>query len=279
MENISPEIIAAYREHDRELTIGKFRVACLLGFILVPAFNVLDHFAYQTKQTEFLILRLCCSALIALFYWVLRSQVGRRFYRVNGILLFMLPASCITWMVYETEGAASPYYAGLNLVLMVLAFVLDWTFWESLSAVALVLILYLVACAAKGFGVESDLGVQNKFGLFINNLAFLASTGIIIITGSYFHSVLRLRAFASNFKLDQSRQALAAQNTVLESTLQQLKETELQLVQTEKIVSLGRLSAGIIHEINNPLNFAATGLYVLSPGAPQDARSRRGYAA
>src|SRR5205814_5504836 len=43
----------------------------------------------------------------------------------------------------------------------------------------------------------------------------------------------------------------------------QLKETETQLVQTEKLASLGRMSAGIIHEINNPLNFATTGLFTL----------------
>ena len=35
------------------------------------------------------------------------------------------------------------------------------------------------------------------------------------------------------------------------------------LVQNEKLASLGRMSAGIIHEINNPLNFATTGLYTL----------------
>jgi C4-dicarboxylate-specific signal transduction histidine kinase len=35
------------------------------------------------------------------------------------------------------------------------------------------------------------------------------------------------------------------------------------LVQTEKLASLGRMSAGIIHEINNPLNFATTGLFTL----------------
>jgi two-component system sensor histidine kinase PhcS len=81
--------------------------------------------------------------------------------------------------------------------------------------------------------------------------------------GTYFHSTLRLREFASRYELDRNRRALASQNLVLEDTLKQLKETELQLVQTEKIVSLGRLSAGIIHEINNPLNFATTGLYVL----------------
>jgi C4-dicarboxylate-specific signal transduction histidine kinase len=53
------------------------------------------------------------------------------------------------------------------------------------------------------------------------------------------------------------------QNQVLESTIEQLKETETQLVQTEKLASLGRMSAGIIHEINNPLNFATTGLFTL----------------
>ncbi|HEY5909914.1 MAG TPA: ATP-binding protein, partial [Verrucomicrobiae bacterium] len=56
---------------------------------------------------------------------------------------------------------------------------------------------------------------------------------------------------------------LSKQNTVLESTIEQLKETETQLVQSEKLASLGRMSAGIIHEINNPLNFAATGLFTL----------------
>jgi two-component system sensor histidine kinase PhcS len=37
----------------------------------------------------------------------------------------------------------------------------------------------------------------------------------------------------------------------------------MQLVQSEKLASLGRMSAGIIHEINNPLNFATTGLFTL----------------
>lgn len=56
---------------------------------------------------------------------------------------------------------------------------------------------------------------------------------------------------------------LSKQNVVLEETIVQLKETETQLVQNEKLASLGRMSAGIIHEINNPLNFATTGLYTL----------------
>lgn len=53
------------------------------------------------------------------------------------------------------------------------------------------------------------------------------------------------------------------QNEQLAKTIEQLKETETLLVQTEKMASLGRMSAGIIHEINNPLNYATTGLYTL----------------
>lgn len=44
-------------------------------------------------------------------------------------------------------------------------------------------------------------------------------------------------------------------NIVLEKTLTELKATQSQLVQSEKMASLGELTAGIAHEIQNPLNF------------------------
>ena len=44
-------------------------------------------------------------------------------------------------------------------------------------------------------------------------------------------------------------------NKVLEKTLDDLKSTQSQLVQSEKMASLGELTAGIAHEIQNPLNF------------------------
>jgi two-component system, NtrC family, sensor kinase len=44
-------------------------------------------------------------------------------------------------------------------------------------------------------------------------------------------------------------------NEVLKSTLHDLKSTQTQLIQSEKMASLGELTAGIAHEIQNPLNF------------------------
>lgn len=72
---------------------------------------------------------------------------------------------------------------------------------------------------------------------------------------------------AENLAHEQEKQQiLAAQNEVLEKqvaertaelarSLEELKTTQTQLIQSEKLASLGELTAGIAHEIQNPLNF------------------------
>ena len=64
--------------------------------------------------------------------------------------------------------------------------------------------------------------------------------------------------------LKRTKAALEEKNQKLEKALNDLKITQRQLVQSEKMAALGVLVAGIAHEINNPINFIKTSILGLS---------------
>ncbi len=61
-------------------------------------------------------------------------------------------------------------------------------------------------------------------------------------------------------KVTERTEELQSSNHSLGAALQDLKDTQIQLVEAEKMASLGQLTAGIAHEINNPINFVKSNI-------------------
>ena len=70
--------------------------------------------------------------------------------------------------------------------------------------------------------------------------------------------IVREQNIGLELKVNERTVELSESNRELHSTLEDLKQAQTQLVESEKMASLGQLTAGIAHEINNPINFVTS---------------------
>ncbi|HTH46439.1 MAG TPA: histidine kinase dimerization/phospho-acceptor domain-containing protein, partial [Candidatus Limnocylindria bacterium] len=228
-----PAFQAAFLAEDQRERLRVGKLGCLLVIILMPAGASLDWFVYRKDAPLFLGLRLLCSLLTGGLLWLHFTAWGERRVRWMAPAIALLPAACIALMIALTAGWYSPYYAGLNLVVLAMSVVARWTVLESVWIIAGLLAFY----AAAGFAATQRLqGVEMAATLF-NNFYFLILTGVITIAGNALYNRLRLREFTSRFELDRNQQLLEESNR----KLRELDEAK------------SRFFANISHELRTPL--------------------------
>ena len=110
--------------------------------------------------------------------------------------------------------------------------------------------------SSGNFDVEIKYAAKDEIGVLANSLVNMSRS----LKESFAKIAAQNKELEEYSKtLEDKVQArtneLHEKNTVLENTLTQLKQTQNQLIVQEKLASLGALTAGIAHEIKNPLNF------------------------
>lgn len=110
----------------------------------------------------------------------------------------------------------------------------------------------------------SDVADQDKQedvqGISINSNAGIPAE-LVIIEQRLKESFIKLAK--GKRKAERDHEKIEQQNWVLQDTIKRLEATRQQLVQSEKLASIGQLANGVAHEINNPIGYVLSNLQTL----------------
>lgn len=217
------------------------RGGAYVAIILILLGVGLDYSMYPTHLAEFAVARLICCIPMFLVTLLMPTQWGQKRIQFLTFTWLLWPQMLIAWIISVTDGAHSIYYAGLSIAIFGSGVAMPLSFWQNIALSFLTLVMYSVACWVN----------QNWFSMmaaFQVNAILLVFTGVTSAVCNVFNEQAR-------FMLYQLRGELAEKNKQQEKTNRDLAEIKGQMLQQEKMAAIGTLSAGLMHEINNPVSF------------------------
>ncbi len=244
----------------RRRVLHSFKLLALFTCIVFPLFGILDYFKYPEHFGRFAVLRgVCVFFMLITLFSCLKTPVGRRSFRAFTILFPLIPAFFVAVMIYLSGDPHTTYYIGMILCLNVVGFICQWSFSEALISSALVLLFYFIAITPP---IINGLDTAGKV-ILLSNCFFAFAFALTVSLGAALQERINRNEFLSREKVRRQKIDLARKNSQLAEAMNELHHTEGELIQSEKMASMGQLSAGVIHEIGNPLNYSNQALFLL----------------
>jgi two-component system sensor histidine kinase PhcS len=242
-----------------DLRVAYSKAGCITSALLVLLGSALDLYVYPHHWSEFLEIRLGISVATLAVLWVLYTPVSKAAVRGLTLAWLCLPQMMICWFIFRTEGSDSIYFVGLLLALYGVGIILPIRLAEGLAFCVITCVGYAIACVSR------DLS-PGDMNTMIGRLLMIAFAAGICVMCSYFNELLRIRLFTL-------QQQVAEKNTELTVINASLAKIKGKMIQQEKMAALGTLSAGLMHEVNNPVNYAmmALNMALMDPVTSQNA--------
>lgn len=104
------------------------------------------------------------------------------------------------------------------------------------------------------------------YGLFVLSLviAFIRSQRKKVIFERHINAQLEGKVLARTAELESQKHEIEAQKQEVEEKSKEIVATQKQLLQSSKMASIGTMTAGVAHEINNPTNFTHAAVYMMN---------------
>ncbi|MEO1618363.1 MAG: HAMP domain-containing sensor histidine kinase [Planctomycetota bacterium] len=247
---------AEFIRQEREHRYRWAKPGLALGVVLMPLGSLLDWSVYRDQfwpllMSRWVVVALLATGLVTRKYWCR----GRLFEPIS-FLLILAPGLFISGMIYLTEGASSRYYFGLILLMIIVQF-LGFRATEAAAFCVSLVASYMTAVVlADGLNsVVLDEAVEGIFFLFVSAVA--------CVTGCFLYRRNRFEAYCLN-------RDLAIEEELRRKSIVRLQDTEQQLVHSEKMRAIAGVAAGLLHEINNPVNFSLMAIKVLKKRVKTD---------
>ncbi|WP_028105045.1 sensor histidine kinase [Pseudoduganella violaceinigra] len=231
------------------------RACAVTVLVLVLLGMVLDFAIYPEQMLRFAIARVLTAAAILAALALLYTRLGRRYVHLITFTWLTFPQLMIAWMINVTQGTDSLFYAGIILTIFAVGTLFPVGYLYTLGFGLFTMVAYYLACALRAEGVGDA-------GQFLFHLTIIAFS----VAGSTVYTYYNERG---RRQLHALKEEVARKNLELEANNRSLAEIKGQMLQQEKMAALGTLAAGLLHEVNNPVNFCmmAIDIALEEPGA------------